>query len=59
LETLVWQKSKDAQKKAPRYQPQMFIPDFAKPKQEPSAINNESQAHTTDQIDAMLAGQRG
>jgi len=59
LETLVWQKSKDAQKKAPLNRPQLFVPDFAKPKQEPSAINNESQVHSTDQIDAMLAGQRG
>lgn len=33
LEVLVWQNSKDAQKKAPQHKPKPFTPEFMKPKQ--------------------------
>lgn len=59
LETLVWQNSKDAQKKVPKHIPKPFIPEFLKKQANHSKINSGSQAHTTDGIRSILSQPRG
>lgn len=58
LETLVWMKTKDAQKKAPRNRPKPFVPEFMKLPVEPSPINNGAEAHYAEDISAILAKPR-
>lgn len=60
LELLLWQNSAGPKNKAKHKanKPKPFIPDFMKPEIEPSGINKEVVAHTTAEIDAILASVR-
>lgn len=58
LEILVWQKSKDAQKKMPRHKPKPFVPTFMPQVSEPGEIGNGAEAHTTDDIRDILSKPR-
>ena len=54
LDTLVWMKTKDAQKKVPKNRPRIFMPDFM-PQQSPEGeISKDAVVHTTDDIRALL-----
>lgn len=55
LETLIWMKTKDAQKKPYKNKPTIFVPDFMKRSSDKSPINKDSEAHTTDDIKSILA----
>lgn len=56
LETLVWQKTKDAQKKLPQHKPRPFVPDFmGGMKSDPADMSKGVEAHTTDEIGNILA----
>lgn len=58
LEVLAWQNTKDAQRKAPRKQPKMYIPEFMRNMEETRAINRDSVAQDVDDIKAILAKPR-
>ena len=58
LETLVWMKTKDAQKKMPKNRPRMFRPDFMPPLSEPGEIAKDATVHDTDDIAEILARKR-
>ena len=55
LEVLVWQNSKDAQKRAPQNKPKPFIPEFMGIAPEGSEISKGIEIHTTDDIRDILA----
>lgn len=54
LDTLVWMKTKDAQKKAPLHRPKIFTPSFMPQHSEPGQISKGAEVHTTDEIDRLL-----
>lgn len=54
LEVLTWQNTKDAQKKNPRQQPKMFIPEFMQNVEATRAINQGAEKHTVDDIKDIL-----
>lgn len=54
LETLVWQKTKDATKKIPQHKPKLFTPDFMPNQSPPGEISKGAEVHTTDDIRAIL-----
>lgn len=54
LNVLAWQQTKDGQSKTPKNSPEMFMPDFMKV----SDPNKDSQAYTSEEIDAILAKPR-
>lgn len=58
LEVLVWQKTKDGQKKNPQNAPKLYKPPFMLSDDERAAINDDSEKHTTDDIKAILARRR-
>ena len=59
LETLVWQKSKDAAKKFPLLQPKLFIPEFMQAVMtDPTKTTIDGEAHTTEDIKDLLARPR-
>lgn len=58
LETLVWMKTKDAQKKMPQNKPKFYVPDFMQAPPEESAINAGKEVHTTDDIRDILSRPR-
>lgn len=60
LELLLWQNSAGPKNKAKHKaaKPKPFIPDFMKPPVPPSEINKGVEAHSTAEIDKMLAGHR-
>ena len=58
LEVLVWQKSKDAQKKAPQHKPKPFVPEFMGITPEGSEISRDSEIHDTDGIRDILSRPR-
>ncbi len=53
LETLVWMKTKDAQKKAPQHKPKPFVPEFMQGDTE-GDINKDTTHHTTEDIHEIL-----
>jgi hypothetical protein len=58
LETLVWAKTKDAQKKLPRHRPRLFAPDFMPQHSAPGEISKGAVVQTTDDVRAILARPR-
>lgn len=60
LELLLWQNSASHKNKARHKanKPKPFVPDFMKPPPTLSEINKEVVAHSTAEIDKMLAGFR-
>lgn len=58
LEVLVWQKSKDAQKKAPHHKPKLWLPDFMKKAQQKSEISKGAVSADVDTIKEILAKPR-
>lgn len=59
LEVLVWQKTKDGQRRSPRNKPKLYTPDFMKKKPKEAAITRESELHTVDDIKQILDRPRG
>jgi len=63
LELITWQNATPSNKaklaKHKLNKPQLYIPDFMKPKQPPSAINKGSEAMTVDDIKSWLNTPRG
>ena len=59
LETLIWQKGYDPKKKAQHMaaKPKLFVPEFMAQANE-SDISKDIEAHTTEEIDAILARPR-
>lgn len=58
LDTLVWSKTKDAQKKIPLNRPKLFTPDFMPQHSEPGDISKGATIHTTDDIRDILNRKR-
>lgn len=58
LEILVWQKSKDAQKRAPSHKPKPFVPPFMEKPKDESPINRGMETHTPDDMRDLLARKR-
>lgn len=58
VETLAWQKTKDGQKKTPQNPPKLFKPPFMMSEAERNAMNGENEAHSVDDIKAILARSR-
>lgn len=58
LDTLVWMKTKDAQKKLPRHRPKLFTPNFMPQQSEPGAISQGAEVHETEDIRAILSRKR-
>lgn len=58
LDTLTWMKTKDAQKRVPLYRPKLFVPDFMPQQSAPGEISKGAEAHTTDDIRAILGRKR-
>lgn len=56
LETLVWQNGYNPKQKAQHmaHRPKLFVPDFMRG----ADLNTDSEKHTTDDIDRMLAMKR-
>lgn len=54
LEVLVWQKSKDAQRKSPQHRPKQFVPEFMKQPEQKSALAKGLVADDVDNIKALL-----
>jgi hypothetical protein len=59
LEILVWQQTKDGQKKKPTNKPKMYTPKFMEKPTPPSPINRDSVRHTPDDIKQILSLPRG
>lgn len=55
VEVLVWQQTKEGQKKHSSKQPKMYTPPFMEKSAE---TNKENEVHTTDDIKAILAKPR-
>ena len=57
LEILAWQKSFNPKKKAQwmAAKPKVFTPDFMVDKEKTNALNKDIEAHTVDEIKAILA----
>ena len=58
LDTLVWMKTKDAQKKAPLHRPKLFTPSFMPQHSEPGQISKGAEVHTVDEIKDLLSRPR-
>lgn len=58
IETLVWQNSKDAQKKAPRNKPKPFIPDFMQKQSKQPKNNKGMVVAETSEIKDLLSRPR-
>lgn len=58
LETLVWMKTKDATKRNPRNKPKPFVPEFMPTVTEPSEMNADIVATTSEDIRDILAKPR-
>lgn len=58
VETLAWQKTKDGQKKTPQNPPKLFRPPFMMSQEERDKMNGENEAHSVDDIKAILAQSR-
>lgn len=63
LEILAWQNStpdtKGKMAAHKRRQPKPFVPDFMKPKTEPSEISKEADTMTVDDVKSWLSVERG
>ena len=59
MEILVWQQTKDGQKKRPSNKPKMYTPDFMKKTTEKSKINKDVEVHSTDSVKDILNMPRG
>lgn len=55
LDTLVWMKTKDAQRKLPQHRPTPYMPEFMRNGSEPGTIDTGKEVHTTDDIKSILA----
>ena len=55
LNVIAWQSTKDAQKKFPLKAPKPFVPEFMRNLEKERAINKDIEAHTVDDIKALLA----
>lgn len=55
LETLVWQKTKDASRKNPLHKPKLFTPEFMPQHSAPGEISKGVEVHTTDEIRDILS----
>ena len=54
LDTLVWMKTKDAQKRVPLHRPKLFTPPFMPQQSAPGEISKGAVVHDTDDIAAIL-----
>jgi len=58
LDTLVWMKTKDAQKRVPMHRPKLFTPPFMPQHSAPGEMSKGAEAHTTDDIRNILEKKR-
>lgn len=58
LDTLVWMKTKDAQKRVPQQRPKLFIPEFMPQHSAPGEASKGAEVHDTDEIREILARRR-
>lgn len=49
LETLVWMKTKDAQKKAPLHRPKPYVPEWMG-----GEVAKDAEVYTVDELQAIL-----